>query len=186
MLEIVFDIKKLKLPSHEQLGDSTVVIPTISVKPNEVGFINDTCSIGLYMNLALDDSTIKPAEDIKGMIEDIVEKHKKLNKGLNAYVGIFGYLPSFYTSPQDPKAKPLVESILRNSLIVGEKRPKLTYYDVNTNAGFLSRHNVPVVGFGPGNVKNIHMPEEHVDFNQLDTAARVYALTAYDLLSSKD
>ena len=51
--------------------------------------------------------------------------------------------------------------------------------------GFLSKHNVPVVGFGPGNVKNIHMPEEHIDINQIITATKVYALTAYDLLSFK-
>lgn len=185
MLEIIIDIKKLELPSHEQLGNSTIVIPTVSVEPNEVGFINDTCSINLYMNLALNDSSIKPAEKMKGEIDNIIKQHKDLNRGLEADVKIFGYLPSFYTSPEDPKAKPLVESILRNSMILDLERAKLSYYDVNTNAGFLSKHNVPVVGYGPGNVRNIHMPEEHIDINQIVAATKVYALTAYDLLSVK-
>jgi len=185
MLEIINQIKKLKLPSHEQLGKSTIVIPMISVEPNEIGFINDTCSISLYMNLALNNSSIKPAEQMKRKIENIVEKQRKMNKGFEANIDIFGYLPSFYTSPEDPKAKPLVESVIRNSSLIKGKKPKLTYYDVNTNAGFLSKHNVPVVGFGPGNVKNIHMPEEHVNINQIITATKVYALTAYDLLSFK-
>jgi acetylornithine deacetylase/succinyl-diaminopimelate desuccinylase-like protein len=186
MLGIVSDIKRLDLPSHDRLGDSKIVIPTISAEPNEVGFINDTCSVDLYMNLALEDSTSKPAEIMKGKIEDIVKKHEKINKGLKVKTDIFGYLPSFYTSPEDPEAKPLVESILCNSEAIGGQKADLTFYDVNTNAGFLNKHNVAVVGFGPGNVKDIHMPDEHVDIAQLDTAARVYALTAYDLLSSKD
>lgn len=185
MSDIILDIRKLKLPEHEQLGKSTIVIPSISVEPNTVGFINDTCSINLYMNLSLNDSTIKTAQKMEVKIANIIEKHKKINKGLKASVDILGYLPSFYTSPQDPKAKPLVESILRNAHISNGKKPKLTYYDVNTNAGFLTRHNVPVVGFGPGNVKDIHVPEEHIDINQIITATKVYALTAYDLLSFK-
>jgi len=122
---------------------------------------------------------------MKTAIEDIMDKHKKMNNGLEAHVDIFGYLPSFYTSPEDPEGKALVESIQRNSFCLEGKEPSLTYYEVNTNAGFLSKHNVPVVGFGPGNVKNIHMPEEYVDINQIIIAAKVYALTAYDLLASK-
>jgi len=58
MLEIILDIKKLKLPSHEHLGNSAIVIPRIDAEPNEIGFINDTCSISLYMNLALNNSSI--------------------------------------------------------------------------------------------------------------------------------
>lgn len=184
MMDLLQEIRKMDLPKDPRLGDSTWALTMIEAEPNRFGLVNDLCRVQLLVNQAEIGETLDaPGEKLVAKIQNIIENLKKRKPDLVAEVREVNHLASFYTSPDDPRAKPLITSMQRNIEARTGRTPDLFSWTFGTDAAYFSRDfNAIAVGFGPGLQFDAHLPTDCVKLSDLTEAAEVYALTALDIL----
>lgn len=80
-----------------------------------------------------------------------------------------------HTAWQIKDAHPLMQSSLRAyQSTFCEDPPPPGFWDFSTNAVGLIRHNIPCIGFGPGDPKQAHMRDERCELDQITGAYSFY------------
>ncbi len=184
MMDLLQEIRAMELPSDPRLGASTWGLTTIEAEPNEFGLINDICRVRLLVNLAEIGETLDgPGDRLVARIQAVIDDLSRRSPDFAAEVREIDHLESFYTSPDDPRAQPLIASLSRSIAARTKRTPDLSLYTFGTDAAFFSRYfHAVTLGFGPGYEFDAHLPVDRVEISQLVQAAEVYALTALDIL----
>ena len=174
----------MELPKDPRLGESNWALTMIEAEPNQFGLINDRCRVQLIVNQAEIGETLEaPSENLISKMQKVIDDFKKRRPDLVAEVREVNHLASFYTSPDDPRAKPLINRLRQNIEAVTNRTPDLFSWSFCTDAVYFSRFfNAIAVGFGPGLEFGAHLPTDCVKLNHLTQATEVYALTALDIL----
>lgn len=55
-----------------------------------------------------------------------------------------------------------------------EKAVEFDYWDFSTNAVTPVSIGIPTIGFGPGEYKQAHMPNEHIELSQINDACQFF------------
>lgn len=184
MMDLLQEIRKMELPKDQRLGESDWALTTIKAEPNQFGLINDRCKVDLLFSQAdVGETPEAPTEKLMARLKETIDNLKKRKPDLVAEAREVNHIPSFYTSPDDPKAQPLIASLSENSKTIANRIPDLFTWGFCTDAAYFSRFfNVIAVGFGPGLEFNAHLPTDCVELSHLIEATKIYALTALDLL----
>jgi acetylornithine deacetylase/succinyl-diaminopimelate desuccinylase-like protein len=184
MMDLLQEIRKMELPKDPRLGESDWALTMIEAEPNQFGLINDRCRVQLIVNQAEIGETLEaPSKKLIAKLQNVIDNLKKRKPDLVAEVREVNHLASFYTSPDDPRAKPLITSLRQNIEARTNRTPDLFSWSFCTDAVYFSRFfNAIAVGFGPGLEFGAHLPTDCVKLSHLIEATEVYALTALDIL----
>ena len=153
----------------------SLVLSQITSQAVSLNAVPDACEIYL-------DRRTVPGETLE-MIEeemDAIVAGKNANWEVDtvnraAWTGNSITYRPLHTAWQIEDAHPLMQSSLRAyQSTFFEEPPPPGFWDFSTNAVGLMRHNIPCIGFGPGDPKQAHMRDERCELDQITGAYSFY------------
>ncbi|MBI2341663.1 MAG: YgeY family selenium metabolism-linked hydrolase, partial [Deltaproteobacteria bacterium] len=180
MAPIVKGIEKLneRLKNDEFLGNGTVVVSQISsVGPSQCA-VPDKCSIYLDRRLTWGETEQSAVSELREIV---------LESGIKAEITVPEYRNAAYTGKIYPTKKyyptwKIEENhpiVARAEKVYGElfsAKPKTDKWTFSTNGvAIMGMHQIPCIGFGPGNEEQAHAPNEWTPVEHLVKAAAFYA-----------
>jgi len=186
MLPVIERIRRSAsdLPIHPFLGRATVSVNRISCSPDQSAVVPDRCRI------TVDRRTI-PGETRESLVSEC-EQHLKQAKAkgevristrkLRCYTGkserVELYFPAWVLDRNEQvvsRARTALESVLKRS-------PRLTKWHFSTDGNYTAGlRGTPTIGFGPGDERFAHTPNDHVPVSDLIEATRGYSALARSL-----
>jgi len=118
------------------------------------------------------------AESVKRDLEQIVEEIRKDDPDTNVRVEVGTATPATETSPGNPVVLALTKAIEK----VSNLKPTMMGIGGITVAKVCILVGIPTAVFGPGDAKMWHVANECIDISELLSGAKIYALTAVELL----
>ena len=99
------------------------------------------------------------------------------NYDLPSYTGLVYptdcYFPSWTIEEDHPACQTLISAYTG----LFNRKPQVDSWAFSTNgAAIMGRHNIPCIGFGPGQIDQAHSPNEKILKQELSTAAAMYAV----------
>ncbi|MBI4284428.1 MAG: M20/M25/M40 family metallo-hydrolase [Chloroflexi bacterium] len=150
--------------------------------------VPDECSLLFYV-LSVPGMTPESAlADIAAHLDGIKAVDKDFDYRLKVLPRAWYYwLPPTEAAPEEPVAK-VLQSATRS--VTGTEPSLAGFYGVYVTGAMLTAHTSPgelrgrpaTVTFGPGEFRRAHTADECVSVKELTDAARIYALTALELL----
>lgn len=181
MADVITALRRVQPPSHPQLGRGVLVITDVISRPYPgLSVVPDRC-------LATYDRRTLPGETEESVLAPVREAVAAALGGGEAGGRVFlaeddfatytgarvravNFAPAWYLEPDSPPVRLVAAALERAGLAVG-----ITHYAFCTNgSGTAGRLGIPTVGFGPGDEEMAHRVDEHVELDQLATAARGY------------
>ncbi|ABR29994.1 YgeY family selenium metabolism-linked hydrolase [Thermosipho melanesiensis] len=181
MAKIITEIEKLnnKLESDSVLGKGTIVVSQIFSKSPSQNAVPDQCEIHI-------DRRINEKETKKIVFEEITDIFEKA--GINdaeiielyykkpSYTGKVYLTEKYFPAWIFPEDSEIVKSAVKNYETLFETTPTIDKWIFSTNGTVTAGvYNIPTVGFGPGEEKYAHAPNERVKIEHLLKAAAFYA-----------
>jgi succinyl-diaminopimelate desuccinylase len=176
MVALIGELEKMAFPyrEHPMLGGFSRSINTIAggVKTNVVP---DLC-------VATVDMRTVPGQDhraILGQVEGLIADLTRRIPDFQASVKIVNDRCPVETSPSEPAVRRFADVVAQ---VTGERPvPKGVRYYTDA-AVFVPHLNVPMIICGPGDAKQAHQPNEHVEIIKLVQSAKIFTLAALKLL----
>jgi succinyl-diaminopimelate desuccinylase len=176
MVALIGELEKMAFPyrEHPMLGGFSRSINTIAggVKTNVVP---DLC-------VATVDMRTVPGQDhraILGQVEGLIADLTRRIPDFQASVKIVNDRCPVETSPSEPAVRRFADVVAQ---VTGERPvPKGVRYYTDA-AVFVPHLNVPMIICGPGDAKQAHQPNEHVEIVKLVQSAKIFTLAALKLL----
>jgi acetylornithine deacetylase/succinyl-diaminopimelate desuccinylase-like protein len=155
---------------HHGLGNATITVTQVSSGPAISHTVPDICHAVL-------DRRLLPGEDPDAAFRDIQDALKELaGWSIEATRGAFMY-PSEVA--KDCAVAAATGSASRELI---QRQAELFYSPAALDAGFLNRHGIETIMFGPGDLRFAHTDQEAVSLEEVRDAAKIYAATALQLL----
>jgi len=172
------------LPIHPFLGAATISVNRISCSPDQSAVVPDRCRI------TVDRRTI-PGETRESLVAECKQYLKQAKaKGkvrisatrLKCYTGkterVELYFPAWVLDRNEEvvrRARTALESVLKRS-------PKLTKWKFSTDGNYTAGlRGIPTIGFGPGDERFAHTPNDHISVSDLIAATKGYCALALSL-----
>jgi len=178
MAKVVNKIEKFndEIKSHPFLGKGTIVVSQISSLSPSLCAVADRCSIYIDRRLTVGENK-----------ESVINELKKLTEGFNAKIEVPYYKVTSWKGTVYGQEKYFPTWILdenhqfvKNSVKAYEKlfneKPIVDKWTFSTNGvSIMGKHNIPVVGFGPGEERLARAPNEYVEIDHLYRASAMYS-----------
>jgi len=174
------------VPSHSILGKPTLPVTMISVHPGVINVIPELCTIHVNFRGHPDYDVKEFLVDLRTAITvlqqqdpELVIEYQIATGDETTYSGYFEpvsrYMHSFYTNPAEPIVG-MTEQIVE---FITKKKPDLTTWTFATDGGFISQAaKIPTIGFGPGEERFTHSPNDLISIQDVLTATKVYTTLA--------
>ena len=174
MRKLVEKSQERNKPIHPLLGDSRMTITTIN-GGNAINSVPDKCSITIDCRILPDETE----QSVVETINDILKSETDESQELQPVIKLLQVSPAMDCGAEMPIVKALRKSVEK---ITGGY-PEVYGMRATCDAGVLATEfGIPSVIFGPGELDQAHKPNEHIDINQLELSAQVYALTIKELM----
>ncbi|ANQ53246.1 peptidase [Thermosipho sp. 1063] len=181
MAKIINEIEKLndRLESTSFLGKGTIVVSQIFFKSPSHNAVPDQCEIQIDRRITEGETKEVVFNEIKEVfkragVEDaqIIElEYKK-----PSYTGVAYPTEKYFPAWVYPEESTIVQSAVKNYGYLFNSSPKIDKWIFSTNGTVTAGvYNIPTVGFGPGDEKYAHAPNEKVEIEHLIKAAAFYA-----------
>ncbi len=174
------------------LGKGTIVVSKIDVKGPSQCAVPDQATLYLDRRLTWgeDDKlaisqVIKYIAEATGDPEDQIDVYMPdyTKKGYKNYdYGQELYFPTW----KIPEDHPFVQSGMKAFAALYDKQPLVDKWTFSTNCvATTGRHEIPAIGFGPGDENQAHAPNEINRVDDLEICAAFYAMLVYSLEDMK-
>lgn len=181
MAPIIEDIKLLneRLKDDAFLGKGTVTISQIFHKSPSRCAVADGCWISLDRRLTDGETYISALEEIRSLPSV---------KAANAEVEMYMYerpsytdlvypIESYFPTWVIPESSVYCQAMVEGYRGLFKKEPVIDKWTFSTNGvSIMGRYNIPCIGFGPGDEKEAHAPNEKTRKYDLVIAAALYAV----------
>lgn len=175
MAKIIVAIKQLRLGYDPTLGRGTMNVGVIEggTKPNVVP---ESCRIVIDRRLTMGETPERAVKEF----EEIVAKLSAEDPDLRAKVSCpYGWYPTLISPDEE-----IVRTVRRAAEATLQTSSDLVVSRFHTDGGYIHHMaKMPIVVFGPGDEALAHTTNEHIEIDQVVSAAEVYAATIRDLLS---
>ena len=180
MAKIINEIERLneELESTSFLGKGTVAVTQIFFKSPSQNAVPDECTIHIDRRLTEGEDKEKAFNEMRRIFEkvgvdaEILELEYDKPSYKNKIYKVKKYFPTWLMEEDHILVRSAVENYVE---LFGEK-PRMGKWDFSTNgvatAGIFK---IPTVGFGPGDEKFAHAPNEKVRVSDLIKASAFYA-----------
>lgn len=170
---IIDEINKIKPEYNEYIGSGSIV-PGVIQGGERSSIVPDSCSLKVSRFIVPGESH----ELFLSQVEGIIENLKRENKIYDAKALItYSSNPAIIDCGEDI-VRYMIEghsAIGLNHIISGTPRHADADYLVNMGS-------IPTVIYGPGRIKLGYVADEYVEISDVMTAAKVYAMTLYNIL----
>lgn len=169
MCDFIGDLRKnYSLPSHAILGDCTFTVIDIVSGPGRLGPITpDWCEIAFDRRYLPEEK----ADSVQKEIEALMDERRKKDPEFKATVTLVKDFPPLYCAPHEP----IVQIIQHARRTVLGDEGELSTWKFGVDGTFIQRAGIPCAGFGPGDERFAHTPEDHVPVADLMVSSKVYA-----------
>lgn len=180
MAPIILDIKQLneKLKGDPFLGKGTMTISEIFFTSPSRCAVADGCWISIDRRLTIGETYQSALEEIRHLPSVIASKAvvEMYNYERPSYTGLVyptqSYFPTWVLAPEHIVTLATVEAY--KGLFASE--PVVDKWTFSTNGvTIMGRYGIPCIGFGPGDEKEAHAPNEKTRKQDLVTCAAMYA-----------
>lgn len=156
----------------------SVAITRIESDSVSLNAIPSQCSIYLDRRLAIGEDEAFIAKEMSQLLESIDAEWSIFNEYGNSWTGKEVVLRSFLPAWEMEEDSKLVLSAL-NALDKVSQNPNIIKWDFCTN-GVASAgiHNIPTIGYGPGNPKMAHKVDEYCQVDEIIKAFEFYTTLA--------
>ncbi|MFQ5902644.1 MAG: M20 family metallopeptidase, partial [Candidatus Binatia bacterium] len=157
--------------SHEQLGRPTLTATRIESGPAISHTVQDYCRLVLDRRLLPGEDPDKAFKEIDNALSGLEPWKVEAIRG------------AFMDPSEVPQGCPVATSLKTACERILEKQAEVFYSHAALDAGFLNRHGIESVMFGPGDLRFAHTDRELVSLSEVRAAARIYAAAALQLLA---
>ena len=156
------------LADHPLLGQGSLAVIDIRASPGGgVAVVPDRCTIRVDRRFVPSETP----ESCRRELEAIVARLRAEDPAFHCAVEQVNLYPLLYTEPDHP----LVGAAQAARAAVLGEPGELGAWRFGVNGTFMAQAGIPTVGFGPGDERWAHTPEEHILVADLVTATEVYA-----------
>ncbi len=180
MARIVSEIERLNDTLHVDpfLGKGTIVVSEITSVSPSVNAVPDRCEVHIDRRLTAGETRESALDEVAVILDRI---------GVAAEIVELEYDEPSYTGTRYPAEKyfpvwvldeqhPIVDAAAETYRRTFAAEPTISHWDFSTNGTVITGvYGIPAVGFGPGDEKYAHAPNERVAIDDLVAAAAFYA-----------
>ena len=186
MSKIVDRIEKLdhELPVVEPLGKGSITVSDISSKGPSLCSVPDYCRIHIDRRMTLNESKETVLQQLRGIAAALkIEADVELPvyRGRSWKGTEFeqeAYFPTWLLETEHP----LIQAAVETSKLVLNGKAEIGVWSFSTNGvATAGRLGIPSFGFAPGKEELSHSDREELNLNDLEKAARFYALFPFKL-----
>jgi len=169
MCDFIEDLREhYRLPSHPMLGDCTFTVIDIVSGPGRLGPITpDWCEIAFDRRYLPEET----AASVQKEIEALMGKRGEKDPDFKGMVELVKDFPPLYC-PEDEHIVSIIQEAREQ--VLGD-RGDLSVWKFGVDGTFLQRAGIPCAGFGPGDERFAHTPEDHVPIADLISSCEVYS-----------
>ena len=182
--KIALEIEKLneRLKVDEFLGKGSITVTEMITKSPSLCAVSDYARIHLDRRLTWGETKESALNEIKGLIKGMNAKVEILDYSEEAYTGLEYGMEKYYPTWKMPEDHPLVQTAVDSFKDLFDAQPEIDKWTFSTN-GIATNgiFKIPTIGFGPGDEKLAHSPNEKVAIEELVKASAFYAAIAYKL-----
>jgi len=176
------EIEKLNenLTSDEFLGKGSVTISEIVSGSPSLCAVADYARIHLDRRLTWGETKESAVKEIEDIVKNMDAKVEVLNYEGVAFTGLKYGMEKYFPTWKIPADNHMVMTGVEVFEVLFSKPPLVDKWTFSTNGVTINGlYNIPVIGFGPGNEKLAHAPDEKVPISDLVAASAFYAMFAY-------
>ena len=158
--------------AHPVLGRGSLTVSIIK-GGTAVNIVPEICEIEIDRRTFPNETL----EAVQAEIEDCLRSVSVLD-------GTSYTLESYQSVPATliDREAPLVKRLAGVTEQIQKAEPVVASFDATCEAPFLSvQKGIPTVIFGPGDLKQAHIQDEYVELEEVEKAAKIYALLAFNL-----
>jgi putative selenium metabolism hydrolase len=187
---VVFGVELLatQLLSDPTLGQGTIAVTEITSSGDSCNAIPDRCTMTIDRRLTLGETEVRAISEVQQIIkrEDVQAEIAAVTFDNTSYTG-YSLQGRKYQPPWlMPEGDPLVRKTLKAVEHALGARPRLGVWQFSTDGAYtMGVAGIPTVGFGPGEERYAHTPEEQVRLADVALAASAYAQLASELLPGR-
>ena len=179
------DLLATQLLEDATLGQGSVAVTQITSSACSLNAIPDLCTVILDRRLTLGETEARAITEVQqimrreGVRGDVVT----LEYQTATYTGYIArgrkYFPPWLLPESDPLARRAIRTLERCLGI----RPRIGLWSFSTDGAYtMGEAGIPTLGFGPGDERLAHTPEEQVRLTDVAQAAECYAQLAIESL----
>jgi putative selenium metabolism hydrolase len=178
------EIEKLnaRLRHDDFLGKGSVTVSEIVSGSPSLCAVADFARIHLDRRLTAGETKESAVAEVRELVKDLPATVEVLQYREKAYTGLEYGMEKYYPTWKLEKDHPAVvraEDVFRGLFV---KEPRVDKWTFSTNGvAIMGLHNIPCIGFGPGDEVGAHAPNEKVAIDDLVKAAAFYALYALNM-----
>jgi putative selenium metabolism hydrolase len=174
------------LPTDPVLGKATITPINITCTPQGLPQLPDTCELLFDRRIILHEQESNLIQQMNDII-DVLQQEDRVHGGtvsipkeeLRCWTGkslkVKDFFPAWVT-PESSREVSMLEKALHHL------HPRLIYWEFSTDGVYTaSTASIPTVGFGPGDWRLAHQPNEHVTIRELRDAAEGYTSIVHHL-----
>ncbi len=185
---LVFGLELLagQLGDDPFLGPGTLAVTEIRSQAGSRNAIPDRCDLIIDRRLTLGETEAMALAEVQRVItrEGIRADVEVTEYAATSYTGYPCRAREFYSPWVVEEDHPLVVALVRAVKAQLGKRPRIGYWEFSTEGTYTAGvAGIPTVGFGPGDPRLAHAPDEWVALDDVCAAAEVYARLATELMT---
>ena len=186
MASIIRDVERLdqSLLPREPLGKGSVTISHVRSTAPSLCAVADSCTIHLDRRLTTGETEQTVIAELEALpsVRATGAEITVLDYAVPSYTGLVYPVKKYYPSWQMDTDDPFVVTAIEGYRAAFDAEPDLGYWTFSTNGvATAGIHNIPTVGFGPGEEKWAHAPNERVAIEDLVRATAFYMSFARQL-----
>jgi len=185
---LVFGLELLagQLGDDPFLGPGTMAVTEIRSQASSRNAIPDRCDLIIDRRLTLGETEAMALAEVQRVItrEGIRAEVRVTEYTATSYTGYPCRAREYYAPWVIEEDHPLVTALARAAKAQLGKRPRVGHWQFSTEGAYTAGvAGIPTVGFGPGDPRQAHAPDEWVSLDDVCAAAEVYARLAVELLT---
>lgn len=175
--QAALEIEKLnvRLADDPFLGKGSVTISEIVSSSPSLCAVSDFARIHLDRRLTWGENKELAMNEIKEIVEGINTKVELLNYEKTSFTGLKYGMEKYYPTWKIEEDHPVIQKGVKVFKDLFNMEPVVDKWTFSTNGVAINGiHNIPVIGFGPGQEEMAHAPNEKVPVDHLVKASAFY------------
>ncbi|WP_028585816.1 YgeY family selenium metabolism-linked hydrolase [Desulfogranum mediterraneum] len=180
MARIISDLEALNARMEvkdSELGKGCLVVSEVHTKAPSRCSVADHCDISIDRRLTWGESADYAIDQIKNL-PSVVEAGAEVEVHMfeePSYTGKQCVKECIFPAWKLDKQHPVTHAAQKAYKGLFNKDAVLTTWPFSTNGvAIMGKNNIPVIGYGPGDLKSCHVPDEYVKKEQVLAAAMMY------------
>ena len=158
------------------LGKGSITVTEMKSTSPSLCAVSDFCRMHLDRRLTWGEDKELAVQQITDIVADYNAKVEVLHYDVQSYTGKRYGMEKYYPTWKLEEKHPLIQTGVSTYQALFADMPKVDKWTFSTNGiAIQGLHDIPVIGFGPGNEVLAHAPNERVPVDHLVKAAAFYA-----------